>query len=105
MSLDEDPLPPALLGRLLAKTGRREQALNMLDRLRHAATTRYVSPYNFAIVYLGLGQKEDAIRFLEQIYEARDGYNIVYLKTDPLLDDLHGDARFEALAQKVFGGK
>jgi len=46
----------------------------MLDRLRHAATTRYVSPYNFAIVYLGLGQKEDAIRFLEQIYEARDGY-------------------------------
>ena len=70
MSLDEDPLPPALLGRLLAKTGRREQALNMLDRLRHAATTRYVSPYNFAIVYLGLGQKEEAIRFLEQTYEA-----------------------------------
>jgi len=40
MSLDEDPLPPALLGRLFAKTGRREQALTMLDRLparRHQA--------------------------------------------------------------------
>ena len=105
MSLDEDPLPPALLGRLYAMTGRREQALTMLARLRQAATTRYVSPYNFAIVYLGLGQKEEAIRFLEQTYEDRDGYNIVYLKTDPLLDPLHGDAHFEALAQKIFGRK
>ena len=72
---------------------------------RHVATRRYVSPYNFAIVYLGLGRKEEAIRFLEQTYEDRDGYNIVYLKTDPLLDSLHGDTQFEALAQKIFGPK
>ena len=72
---------------------------------RHVATRRYVSPYNFAIVYLGLGRKEEAIRFLEQTYEDRDGYNLAFLEIDQFLDPLRGHPRFEALVQKVFGPK
>ena len=103
MSLDEDPLPPALLGRLLAKTGRREQALNMLDRLRHAATTRYVSHITSQSFTSDSARKRTLS--VSSNKSMRPGTVIVYLKTDPLLDDLHGDARFEALAQKVFGRK
>ena len=105
MSLDPDPLPQALLGRLYAKMGRTKEALAVLERLRQASGERYVSPYNFAIVYAGLGHKEEAIRFLEQTYEERDGYNIVFLEIDPFLSPLRGDPRFEALARKIFAKK
>jgi TolB-like protein/Flp pilus assembly protein TadD len=105
IALDQDPLLQALLGRLYAKTGRKDKALAVLDRLRQLSKERYVSPYNFAIIHLGLGQKDEAIHFLEQTYEDRDGYNIAFLKVDPFLDPLRGDPRFEALVQKVFAAK
>jgi TolB-like protein/Flp pilus assembly protein TadD len=105
MTLDPDPLPQALIGRLYAKTGRRKEALAVLERLRQASGQRYVSPYNFAIVYTALGQKEEAIRSLEQTYEERDGYNIVFIKIDTFLDPLRGEPAFDALVQKIFAKK
>jgi tetratricopeptide (TPR) repeat protein len=101
----QDPLPLALLGRVCARIGRRDEALKTLKRLHASSAQGYVSPYNFALVYLGLGQKDEAIRFLEQTYEDRDGYNIAFLKVDAFLDPLRGDPRFEALVQKVFAPK
>jgi TolB-like protein/Flp pilus assembly protein TadD len=105
MTLDPDPLPQALIGRLYAKTSRRKEALAVLERLRQASGQRYVSPYNFAIVYTALGQKEEAIRSLEQTYEERDGYNIVFIKIDTFLDPLRGEPAFDALVQKIFAKK
>jgi tetratricopeptide (TPR) repeat protein len=99
----EDPLPMALLGRVYGRTGRREEALKILKRLKDASSVqRYVSPYNFALVYLGLGENDEAIRALEQTYEDRDGYNIAFLKIDAFLDPLRDDPRFQALVQKIF---
>src|SRR4029077_12241800 len=66
----DDPLPMALLGRVYARTRRRDEALKILKQLQEASSAQgYVSPYNYALVYLGLGQKDDAIRSLEQTYE------------------------------------
>jgi TolB-like protein/Tfp pilus assembly protein PilF len=103
--LNDDPLPAAMLGRLYAKLGRRAEALGILEQLRESSKQRYISPYNFAIIELGLGRKDDAIGFLEQTYQDRDGYNIAFIKVDPFLDSLRGDPRFEALIQKVFASK
>ena len=105
IALNDDPLPLALLGRLYARTGRRDDALKILKRLRNAANTRYVSPYDFALIQMGLGQKDEAIRLLEQAYDERNGYDIAFIKTDPLLNPLRGEPRFEALVQKVFTPK
>jgi len=105
IALDPDPLPQALLGHLYAKIGRRDEALAMFDRLRQTSKERYVSPYNFCLVHVGLGQKDQAIQLLEQTYEDRDGYNLAFLKIDQFLDPLRGHPRFEALVQKVFGPK
>jgi tetratricopeptide (TPR) repeat protein len=105
VALNDDPLPLALLGRLYAKIGRRDEALKILERLRQTSAQRYVSPYNFAVIYMGLGQKGEAIHLLEKAYDDRDGYDIAFIKTDPFLDPLRGEPQFKALVQKVFAPK
>jgi tetratricopeptide (TPR) repeat protein len=105
IALNDDPLPPALLGHLCAKIGRKDEALAILKQLhdlRESSKQRYVSPFNLALVHIGLGQKDQAIQLLEQTYEERDGYNLAFLKIEPYLDPLRGDPRFEALVEKVF---
>jgi TolB-like protein/Flp pilus assembly protein TadD len=101
-ALNDDPLPLALLGHLYGKMGRRVEAEKILQQLRQLSKQRYVSPYNLALIQLGLGQKTEALNSLEQTYRDRDGYNIAYVKADPFLDPLRGDPRFEALVQKIF---
>jgi len=106
IALNDDPLPPALLGHLYAKIGRKDEALTILKQLRElreSSKQRYVSPYNLALIHIGLGEKDEALQLLEETYEERDGYNIAFLKVEPMLDPLRGDPRFEALVQKVFG--
>jgi TolB-like protein/Tfp pilus assembly protein PilF len=105
IALDDDPLPRALLGHLYAKIGRKDEALAILEQLRElreSSKQRYVSPFNLALIHIGLGQKNEAIQLLEETYEERDGYNIAFIKVEPMLDPLRGDPRFEALVQKVF---
>jgi len=101
-ALNDDPVPQALLGHLYAKIGRKDEARRILQRLRDSPKERYVSPYLFAMIHLGLGEKDRAIDFLEKTYEDRDGYSIAFIKVDPFLDPLHGDPRFEALAARIF---
>ena len=107
IALNDDPLPRALLGHLYAKIGRKNEALAILKQLRElreSSKQRYVSPYNLALIHIGLSQKDEAIQLLEETYEERDGYDIAFIKVEPLLDPLRGDPRFEALAKKVFAG-
>jgi TolB-like protein/Flp pilus assembly protein TadD len=105
IALNDDPLPQALLGRLYARTGRKDEALKILERLPESSTQRYVSPYNFALVEMGLGHKGEAITLLERAYDDRDGYDMAFIKTDPLLDPLRGEPQFKVLVQKVFAAK
>ena len=107
IALNDDPLPRALLGHLYAKIGRTDEALEILKQLRElreSSKQRYVSPYNLALIHIGLGQKDEAIQLLEETYEDRNGYDLAFIKVEPLLDPLRGDPRFEALVQKVFAG-
>ena len=104
-ALDDDPLPLALLGRLYGRIGQKDEALKILDRLREAAKQRYVSRYNFAVIQMGLGRNDEAIRLLEEAYEDHNGYDIAFIKTDRLLTPLHKEPRFQALVAKVFTPK
>jgi len=107
IALNDDPLPRALLGHLYAKIGRKNEALAILKQLRElreSSNQRYISPYNLALIHIGLDQKNEAIQLLEETYEDRDGYNIAFIKVEPMLDPLRGDPRFETLAKKVFAG-
>src|SRR5262245_5306829 len=105
IELNDDPLPRALLGHLYARSGRKDEASEILRQLQELSKQRYVLAFNLALVHIGLDEKDAAIDLLEQAYEQRDGYNIGFIKVDPWLDPLHGHPRFEALVQRIFGGE
>jgi hypothetical protein len=79
-----------------------QQTLRDLDEI---GKQREVVGYARALLHLSLGDKQEAIRWLELGYVERDGPNISTIKVDPLLYSLHGDPKFEALVQKVIAPK
>jgi TolB-like protein/Tfp pilus assembly protein PilF len=104
-ALDDDPFVLGLLGHAYAFSDKKTEALKILDELKELSKKRYVSAYSFALVYLGLGNKEEALRWLEKSYQDRTGNDLVYFRVEPLLDPLRGEPRFEELVTKVFAPK
>jgi TolB-like protein/Flp pilus assembly protein TadD len=100
-ALNDDPAVLGVLGRAYGLSGNKMEAEKILNQLKKLSQERYVSAYSFALIYLGLGDKEEALRWLEQSYQDRAGSDIGYIRVDPLLDPLRGDPRFEALAEKI----
>jgi len=101
VELNDDPSVLALLGQAYARAGQRDEAQKILVHLSEEAKSRYVQGYSFALMYLALGDKERAIDEMERAYRERDA-NIAQIKTDPMLDDLRGNQRFEALVKRIF---
>jgi TolB-like protein/tetratricopeptide (TPR) repeat protein len=100
------PEPIALIGQLGAKMGRPEEGRKALTILEELSKHRPVNRYWFALVHLGLGEKDEALRCLEQTYaDGLAGYETGIIRVDPMLDSLRGNPRFEALVQKVTGLK
>jgi TolB-like protein/Tfp pilus assembly protein PilF len=96
-----DLAPLGYLGHLYGKLGRRAEAQQILERLLDTRKQRYTDAYYPGLVYLGLGNRSEALKYFEQGYKDGDGYNIGPIRTDPLLKELHGDPRFEELANKI----
>ena len=99
--LNDDPFPLGQLGNAYAVSGKTAEALKILDQLEQISRHRYVAAYSFALVHLGLGHKDEALRWLEKSYEDRAAYDAISIPHDPLLAPLHGDPRFGALVEKI----
>ncbi|MBC7930272.1 MAG: tetratricopeptide repeat protein [Rubrivivax sp.] len=90
----------AALGHTYAVSGRRDEALKVLDELKEMSRQKYVSPYDLAVLYTGLGENDRAIEQLGKAHEERAGW-IIYLKVNPLFDPLRSDPRFADLVRRV----
>ena len=101
VELDDDPFALALLGQSYARVGRRDEANKILTQLNQEAKARYVDAYGVGLVFLGMGDKNRAMDELERAYRENDGGDVYNIRIDPMLDDLRGDPRFEALAEKI----
>ena len=99
--LSDDLFVQVLLAAAKAQSGDKDAAIRMLAELEELSQHRYVSSYWRTLLYLSLGNRDEAVRWLEQA--AHDGLSMTTIKVDPLLDPLRGDPRFEALVQKVVG--
>src|SRR5207249_9293201 len=72
----------------------------ILDELTERSKERYVSPYYMAKIYASLGDKEQALAWLEKGYEERNP-DFIELKVEPALDTLRADACFQDLLRRV----
>jgi len=96
----DDPYFIALLGHAYGTSGKRIEALRIIEQLKEISKQRYVSAYNFAIVYSALGDKDKAFAELEKGYQDRAN-EMIFLQVDTLLDPLRDDPRFEDLLRRV----
>jgi len=99
-ALGPDPEVEAELGHTLAVAGRRAEARAVLEGLRQLSSSRYVSPYSVALVHAGLGDRDQALAWLDKAYDERSDY-MPYLGLEPMLDPLRSDPRFSALVRRV----
>lgn len=72
----------------------------MRARVKGLSKRRFVTPYYFALVYAGLGERDRAFDWLERAYQLHDG-RLCFLKVEPYLDGLSRDPRFASLARRV----
>ena len=96
----QDPALLALLGHLYAVSGRQAAAHKIILQLQQISRDRYVPSLYEAMVYTGLGDKNEAFSWLDKAYAERCEY-LVYLPTEPMADPLRSDPRFPALLQRL----
>jgi TolB-like protein len=101
--LNDDLFVQVLLAAAKAQSGDKDAAIQMLAELEELSQHRYVPEYPRTLLYLSQGNHDDAIRRLEQAIADHESLTITMIKTDPKLDPLRGDPRFEALVQKAVG--
>ncbi|HEY7111591.1 MAG TPA: protein kinase [Thermoanaerobaculia bacterium] len=88
------------LGYAYAVGGNRTAARDVAERLIAKSKERYVPPAAVAIVYSGLGDRDQAMRWLEKANTERDPW-ITALQVEPMFDPLRADPRFQDLLRRV----
>jgi TolB-like protein/Tfp pilus assembly protein PilF len=100
MGLREGSSAKGYLGLWLAKSGKRDEALKLLNEIKQESAQTYVQSYTFALIYLGLGEKEEALHHLEKHMSDRAETASTYA-TAPELDELRSEPRFKEMLRRM----
>ena len=95
-----NPAAIAGLAHVLGGAGQKTEPRALLKELHAISKRRYVSPYCFALVHAGLGEKQQAFQWLEEAVATHDVW-LVWLKAEPRFDSLRSDARFQDLLGRL----
>jgi TolB-like protein len=103
-AMEAPPFVTAWLGYAYAAAGDKTRALAMIEEIKKSSLQGYVPPFNLAIVYLGLGDRAQALDYLERA-DAADSQWLIYIGGDRIFDPLRSDPRFVTLMRKKGFGK
>jgi len=95
-----NPFATGALGHCYAALGQSGEARKLLDELQGLSRQRYVSAISRAVIYIGLGEKDAAFKWLERACQEHDPW-LGWLNADPIFDSLRADRRFTELLKKV----
>ena len=84
----------------LAASHQTAEARKILDQLKERSQQTYVQPMWVAVIYIAMGEKDQAFDWIQKAYDDRSAW-LVYLKVDPLFDNMRQDARFTDLLRRV----
>jgi serine/threonine protein kinase/Flp pilus assembly protein TadD len=96
----ESPLGLAGLAYAYSRSGRRTRAVEILDQLNELSKLQYIPETSMAIVYLGLGEKDRALDWLEKAC-GEHAPGTCMLKADPRYDSLRSDPRFQSILRRM----
>lgn len=83
-----------------ALSGDKAGAQRILKHLHSLAVRTYVSPWWFAVIYTGLGDRSQAFTYLERSYRGRE-HDLAFSNVWPIFDELHSDPRYEDLVRRI----
>jgi TolB-like protein/DNA-binding winged helix-turn-helix (wHTH) protein/Tfp pilus assembly protein PilF len=83
-----------------AASGKKAEALKLLDELQRRSVNEFIDPYPLAWIYVALGQNDKALQSLERAYEMRSAW-MPWINVEPKFDSLHSDARFQVLLHRL----
>ena len=92
--------PVTQLGYALAKSGNPKQAQVTLEELKSIAAEKFVPAYNFAMIYNGLGEKDEALNYLEKSFGERE-VQMTFIKIDTRWDEFRAEPRFIDLMRRM----
>jgi TolB-like protein len=91
----------AFLGWAYGMVGKKDEAQRLLAELQERATQEPIKPIAFALVYMGLGERDHAFEWLQKAYEERS-QELIHLRSGPIFSiPLGSDPRYMELAKKV----
>jgi len=96
----EGSLATSGLGHLYAVTGKRSEALKLADELKQLSSREYVPATSVALIYAGLGDKDQAFEWLERAYD-QHAFQLQWITLEPRFDNLRSDPRFQDLLKRM----
>ena len=88
------------LGYAYAVAGKRAEAERIIADLKTSSSRGYVAPYDIALIYAGLGDKDQALAWFERAVDDRSSLPVLYYK-DARWDQLHADPRYISLIKRI----
>ena len=99
--LEDAPMVSGFLGQAYALIGKRQDALDLLAGLIQRGKQTYVPPFSIALIYTGLGQRDEAFQWLEKALVERSHWR-AWFEIIPEFHSLHTDPRFDDLRRRVW---
>jgi len=90
----------ASIAHAFARSGNRKPAEKILADLLAESKAKYISPYDIAVIYTGLEDKNQAFAWLNRAYEEHSGF-LLFVKSDPRFKPLRTDTRFQDLLRRM----
>jgi tetratricopeptide (TPR) repeat protein len=84
-----------------AISGNRLEALQVMEQLKNLSKQKYVPPSYLALIYCGLGEKDQAFEWLEKAFDSRDVFLVNWLNSDPGWDPIRADPRYMELLRRM----
>jgi TolB-like protein/DNA-binding winged helix-turn-helix (wHTH) protein/Tfp pilus assembly protein PilF len=98
--LQEDPLLLAQIGGIYARTGKKQEARDILNQLIRRSKRQHIPPNAFGVLYFYLGDKDKAFEDLNRAVDEH-AEDLTAYKVAPWVDPLRSDPRFQAVLRRM----